>query len=44
VNITRAQTMANANRTKYSRRSVDAVLEISGEAAIVLMMILSVDE
>jgi hypothetical protein len=36
--------MANANRTKYSRRSADAVPEIPGEAAMVLMVILSVDE
>ncbi|GAB1819610.1 hypothetical protein HerbRD11066_27740 [Herbidospora sp. RD11066] len=37
MNIARAQTMANANRTKYSRRSADAVAEMPGEAAMALM-------
>jgi len=40
VNITRAQTMANAKRTKYSRRSAEAVPAMPDGAAIVVVTVI----
>jgi hypothetical protein len=46
VNITRAQTIANPKRTKYSRRKADAVVErlgsVAAGAVVVVIVILSV--